>query len=228
MKEIFFAPNDPYVILPEPTKSFVPDWYKKSKKFTQKKFLDESSSPTLGIKACVPFMDCFTTGYIAQTSQDIEVSIVDGNPHLRWPIADQDILSAREGRGSELLPIPSEFWPYQFVWRNMFSIKLPKGYSALLTHPLNRHELPFLTLSGILDGGTAIHPGQYPFFLKKDFEGVIPAKTPIFQIIPFKNERWKSSENRSILEEANQSRIDAKRVFFGWYKTNVWRKKDFI
>jgi hypothetical protein len=229
MKKILFAKNSPYTLLPQNSKLFIPGWYRDSKKFmdSPNRILGDDNRPLLGLKACIPFLDSMVTGYMAQVSQDIQVTIRDGFPFLQWPVEEHDILSARQGVGSELLPIPAGHYPIHFVWRNLFSFKLPKGYSALLTHPLNRHDLPFTTLSAIIDGDTPIHPGQYPFFLKEGFEGIIPKGTPMFQILPFKRESWIAQEQDSILQEIDILSIDRKTKLFGWYREKVWHKKEF-
>ena len=36
-------------------------------------------------------------------------------------------------------------------FHNLWSIEAPEGYSLLFTHPVNRFDLPFTTLSGLVD-----------------------------------------------------------------------------
>src|SRR5215475_8103617 len=36
-------------------------------------------------------------------------------------------------------------------FHNLWTIEAPEGYAVLLTHPLNRVDLPFTTLTGIVD-----------------------------------------------------------------------------
>lgn len=230
MPKVIFAKNNDYVELPKSAKWFLPNWYKESKKFLSKKntLLSPKSEKLLGVKACVPFADAMMFGYMAQTGQDIQVVQRDGHPDLRWPVGSYDILSARDGLGSETLPVPAGHYPYHFVWRNLFSMKMPKGYVAMFTHPLNRHDLPFTTLTGIIDGGTTLHPGQFPFFLKEGFEGVIPKGTPMFQIIPIKLETWKAQYSQEIIPESDQNARSAQTSIYGWYRHFVWQKKEFL
>ena len=61
----------------------------------------------------------------------------------------------------------------------------------MITHPLNRNDLPFITISGIVDGNFAISAdGNVPFYIKNNFEGIIPQGTPIAQLIPFYRQNW--------------------------------------
>jgi hypothetical protein len=101
----------------------------------------------------------------------------------------------------------------------------PPGYSSLITHPLNRHDLPFITLSGLVDTDMTMARGNLPFFLKEGFEGVIPAGTPMFQIIPFKRENWQMEEDKSIMKIGLENEFLTKKSVYGWYKNNKWNKK---
>jgi len=33
---------------------------------------------------------------------------------------------------------------------------MPAGYSLLITHPFNRHDLPFVTLTGLVDADSLL------------------------------------------------------------------------
>jgi len=60
----------------------------------------------------------------------------------------------------------------------------------LFIHPVNRTELPFHSLTGLVD--TDKHPIiiNFPFFIKAGFVGTIPAGTPLIQAIPIKRDGW--------------------------------------
>ena len=78
-------------------------------------------------------------------------------------------------------------------WTVPWSIETPKGFSLLFTHPLNRMELPFVTMSGIVDTDEYECPVNLPFLIREGFMGVIPKGTPIAQVIPIKREKWSSN-----------------------------------
>ena len=61
--------------------------------------------------------------------------------------------------------------------------------------------------------------------MKEDFEGVIPAGTPIIQIIPFKRENWNSENKDGLAKIANKSRQNSLVRISGWYKNNIWTRK---
>jgi hypothetical protein len=77
-------------------------------------------------------------------------------------------------------------------FHNLWTIEAPEGYSLLFTHPVNRFDLPFTTLTGIVDCD-AYHDAWINFpahWLDAAFEGVLPRGTPVAQCLPVKRETW--------------------------------------
>jgi hypothetical protein len=98
----------------------------------------------------------------------------------------------------------------------------------LFTHPINRYDLPFITLSGIVDGGFVMNQnGNIPFYVKTDFEGVIPMGTPIAQLIPFRQENWSSKTTQGLTKIGQENVKRAGSVISGWYKKTFWTKKKY-
>jgi hypothetical protein len=79
-------------------------------------------------------------------------------------------------------------------FNNFWTIELPPGYSLLVTHPVNRNDLPFLTLTGIVDADryrdNFIHFPAY--WREAGFNGVLPKGTPVAQCLPFKRDAWRA------------------------------------
>jgi hypothetical protein len=69
--------------------------------------------------------------------------------------------------------------------------------------------------------------GRLPFFVKEGFEGVVPRGTPIYQIIPFKREKWDSVENPELRKDNLRRGYNVASVMYGWYKRNLWSKKEY-
>jgi hypothetical protein len=65
------------------------------------------------------------------------------------------------------------------------------------------------------------------FFLKEGFEGVIPAGTPVAQLIPFKREDWKAVKDKKMYERSNENILSTEVLLGGHYRKNFWRKKSF-
>lgn len=176
----------------------IPDWYKKLPRYVNNSDKPIKSLGRKDLKTCVPFRDAMISGYMILLPADIEVSIAaDGdvnvfcNPELTFQVVEKrgPLIQTNQGFG---MPNPIGTIPTMFAWSPFFGVGTNKKYSILVTHPLNRTDLPFVTTSGIIDSGYFKHSGNLPFFIKEGFEGVIPKGTPIAQIIPFKREDWKS------------------------------------
>jgi hypothetical protein len=208
------------------SKSFIPEWFKKTDRLAPKS--DKNVLPlNLTFKACSSFSDSFISGYMMPLAQDIAIKQTEFGPSITWGNNSINILSVRDKSANYLLPVPEGFSETHFAWTTNHLIKIPKGYSALLTHPLNRYDLPFITLSGIVDGDFSLSSGDIPVFFNKTFEGIIKAGTPILQIILFKSENWNSEFDNSIVDESYLNSIKSKNHAFGWYKENIWKKKTY-
>lgn len=228
-KKIKTDSSVPFVDLPSSAKKHIPDWYKKSEQFIGGKPKIDSRGVNRGIKLCVPFLDSMTSGYIATLWQDIIVTQENGIPFITWEVVDDTYAPAdyRTNQSAPLLPIPSGHSETHFVWRNPFFMETPTGYSILITHPFNRFDLPFTTLSGVVDSDGIMQKGNIPFFIKEGFEGVIEKGTPIFQIFPFKRENWIIENDKTLSLRGQKNVSKASRVLRGWYKENIWHKKEY-
>jgi hypothetical protein len=223
---IKFSAINPYLPLPTPAKKNAPEWFKKALRFK-----DGGDSPNiwdpengnLGMKSCVPFLDSLLTGYIVTLWQDVKVTIVDGVPSFAWNTSP-DVLTGGETEPSFPLPYGHS---NGYVWKIPFIVQTPPGYSVLVTHPLNRFDLPFTTLSAVVDSDKIFPSGNVPFILKDGFEGVIEKGTPLYQMIPFKRENWSSEVDDTLVEKNNQRMYDMTSVLMGHYKKNIWSRKNY-
>jgi hypothetical protein len=210
-----------------PAKFKIPQWFIDSKKFTtgMKAPTRMPYDPTF--KLCSAFSDSFTSGYIIPLPVDISIEQTKDGPIISWNDPVNSFVELRKKETNKDLPTPVGYSEAHFAWKIHHVYKIPKGYSALITHPLNRFDLPFLTLSGIVDGEMAVYGGNLPVFFNKDFEGLIEAGTPIAQIMLFKTENWSSIEDESILEESRKNQRYSINAAIGWYKKNIWKQKRY-
>lgn len=234
-QEIKFNPTnkliEQHIISPQPARNYMPDWYKLLPAFRDGKFTDGAQDRT--IKFCVPFADSLSFGYIQETWQDINISLNPLGPGIEEfkinYLEDPKIMDIR-GKVEKSFFIPEDFYDFELVWHPAWVPELPKGYSALITHPLNRFDLPFYTLSGIVEHDTYTHSypeSNIPFLIKKGFTGVIPKGTPMYQIIPFKRDNWKSKKQKLDIQEQSNINEKIRSYPFGGYKKNHWVKKTF-
>ena len=212
---------------PEPMSTSIPSWMTKMPLYADggKKLKVTPTSANETVKACSPFLDTFLTGYIIKLAVDIHVSKDGDNHNLVW----------RTGRAIETHS-PSQISKAQtqdkyghqpFKFMNEWVVNTPKGYSTLFTHPLNRTDLPFETLAGVVETDTYKLPINFPFLLDKDYEGVLERGTPIVQLIPFKREPWRISEAAFDEEVSKKSRFDFYAKMIRPYKSLHWVKKDY-
>jgi hypothetical protein len=208
------------------SKKVVPSWYKKAKPVLEDAPTVLRKSNT--IKKCVPFLEALTVGYMLPLSVDIYVTQVNGLAYVEWPVGydDVNLIHFRDASIFQEFPIPPGYEETYPAWFTGNSLEIPKGYSVLVTHPFNRYDLPFLTLSGIVDSGI-LFEGNLPFFFKKDFEGLIPKGTPIAQILPFKTEDWNLEKDETLRARADLLVKKKGLVASAWYKNNLWVKKTF-
>jgi hypothetical protein len=126
---------------------------------------------------------------------------------------------------------PHGYYKNHFAWFPEWAIKVPNGYSVLYSSPFNRYDLPFITVSGIIDNDKVNLPGSMPFFVQEGWTGVVPAGTPYVQMIPFLREDWKSETVIPTIDEIlinNTTNSKKYRVPNGGiYKNKVWTKRSY-
>jgi hypothetical protein len=211
-----------------PMKSVVPQWYKSLDRFVGGKANYESGSLNVGLKLCMPFLDSLTIGYSIPLIIDLFVTQTAEGPIINWNDGQVKPIDLRTSANSTTYPKPAGFSEKQFVWKFQTALQVPKGYSFLFTHPLNRFDLPFFTYSGVVDGGWVMGTGDVPVVIKNDFEGIIPAGTPIAQIIPFKQESWKAIKKENLRNESLLNTQRSLSKIYGWYKSTHWTKKEYL
>ena len=221
-----YSSNEAYPKV-SPAKKFIPEWYKKIPTYNPGTKVPIVRLPAnRGVKSCIAFLDAFTTGYMLSTPVDIAVEQTEKGPSISWGSTNVAMLELRPPFPTVIVPTPRGCHPNQFAWRLQTGIKIPKGYSAIIGHPLNRHDLPFVTLSGIVDGEFVMHLGNLPVYFDLNFEGLIPAGTPFAQVVLFKREDWTSKYSpelvqQSLINETLSTSVDS------WYKKNLWKKKHY-
>lgn len=217
---------------PAPIKRFVPEWYRQAESYwrVEDGMGHGHQMEGEGLKKCMPYMDTLMTGYAILTPYDIFVkSKEDGTFDISWnsPDSIQSFVAERPKELGSTMPRPAGHHPNHLVWSGVWGFKTPRGYSALLTHPLNRFDLPFTTTSGIIDSDEWYAPGNIPFFLKQGFSGVIPAGTPFVQVIPIKRNSWKMVKNDTGLHYADEYQGHLARQPETSYKKLMWHRKDY-
>lgn len=229
-KEIIFtkiinAVSDEYK--PKPASYFLPDWYKKTQSYIDDKKEPSLISPTNAtIKKCIPIFDALTSGYIIPTYQDLYISeSSNGDIYYQTPtdinIEFHSTMQAPYHPGMNNNPYPK--------WINPWGIKTPKGYSCLFIPPVHGGNKYFSIMPGIVDTDKYTNNINFPFVLNDiNFRGMIPAGTPMVQIILIKRNNWISKfGSQKNIDEANNNESILASMFFDKYKKIFWSSKSY-
>jgi hypothetical protein len=231
--EIHFQPinSNPFFSESKPTPAIkhFPKWYKEiprnykpSPNAIAKNPTRLTAMPAGTIKKCVPVMDGMSAGYIYSTPVEV---IFDSNSLTFAWAHDFEFIQWHQKEQLDGWQATDEYVPIPFKWRNLNVIKTPPGWSCLFTHPLNRMDLPFQTLSAVVDTDKHTAPTHFPFFMKHGFNGKIPLGTPIVQIIPFKRQDWKSVTDE--YDKDGAAMFKETLLVEDNYKKNFWEKKSY-
>jgi hypothetical protein len=214
-----------YLPPPVPAAQGVPDWLKAmpGTAFSSINLRDEDT-----VKRCPPFVDAMTCGFLLPLICDIRIE--DGE--ITW---DNDIPPGGEldfprspigfhdpGQVSGTPIFDSS--RYFIKFHNLWTIEAPEGYAIYFTHPVNRFDLPFTTLSGLVNcdhyTDTWVHfPAHWH---DRNFKGVLRKGTPIAQCIPVKRDDW--SAQTSFFTAEDTKRVHAFRKELG-REPHLYRRK---
>lgn len=229
MKLIRFVPriSDKEAMLDEPIacKKMVPDWYKNGEMFYEGK--EGKQHP--GLKTCKPFIDAMISGYFLLTPFDIQISEDEsGNLKIGWdgPQEWSGFIAERPKSLGATIPVPAGHRNNHLVWSSMWGWKTPRKWSSILTHPFNRSDLPFRTMTGLIDSDKFIGSGNIPFHIRNDFTGIIPKGTPYAQIIPVKRKSWKSFADYGLKSSSDLRSLNLRKPGQE-YKNIDWVKKEY-
>ena len=214
-----------------PSSQMVPEWYKQIPRV----FAADNGAENPSVKHCIPFIEALTSGYLVLTPEDY---VVEKKPLQGRTIAsDGDSLNKRNVKDTGGMPVPEGYDRIHHTWKHKLYIDIPEGYSILFTQPLNRFDVPFITLSAIVDGPYMMPSGGIAFCIRDDFEGTIPAGTPYAQMIPFKTQDFIMEKKETLAQETKDEFRElfktTKNYTEEWislknkYRTKSWNKKSY-
>jgi hypothetical protein len=194
----FRCPPELEAVLPRPIPAVLglPDWFKT---MPQKAFSTMLQTEQMTVKKCPPFVDAMTCGFLMPLVADIQVENgtfswdreVPAGPLTGFQRAPLDFHDNNQVIGTPF------FDDDQFVikFTNFWTFELPPGYSLLITHPINRRDLPFQTLTGLVDVDRYRENFiNFPACWRKPgFNGVLSKGTPVAQCVPVKRDVWNAS-----------------------------------
>jgi hypothetical protein len=183
-------------------------------------------------KKCIPFLDSLTSGYTQELPCDVyfDCNTKEDDPLIkyRWGGGIRPLSTRREEtNSSNSMPHFDGYYKTEFHWNTFWEPKTPPGYSTLYFHPANRFDLPFMTHNAIIDTDKWPITGPIPFVLKKGFSGMIPAGTPIYQMIFIKRENWTSEGLKYDEKYVKNITYSVRKFLQDGYKKQIWSKKEY-
>ena len=146
------------------------------------------------VKQCPPFVDAAAHGFMMTLPCDVAVS----GGALSWDW-DRPPLSVEAHPQSPIsFHVPEQVTGAPFhdpdavivKFNSFWTIELEPGLSLFATHPANHTDLPFRTLSGLVDSDRFHDVGiLFPaLWIDRSFEGVLKRGTPVAQCFPVARE----------------------------------------
>jgi hypothetical protein len=169
-------------VLPRPVlaRGVLPDWLRE---MPAKAHSDIHDRDIRTVKQCPPFVDAMAYGFMILLPCD--VSVDRGAFSWNWDIAKP--VTSGHPRAPLSFHVASQFPGAPFArdgqaalkFNSFWTIELDEGWSLFATHPVNRDDLPFRLISGLVDADR-FHDGGINFpaiWTQPDFSGVLPKGT---------------------------------------------------
>ena len=169
---------------PAPARETLPDWIRTMPTKTYSTLHDQQVRTA---KQCPPFVDAMSYGFTIPLPCDVQVN--KGVFTWNW---DLPLLAVTDHTRSPLsfhVPAQLEGTPFHnnqqviVKFNSFWTIELEAGWSLFATHPVNREDLPFRLISGLVDADRFNDVGIFfpASWTQPDFVGVLPKGTPIAQ-----------------------------------------------
>ncbi len=189
MKIVFRCLPELEAILPAPVpaKRGLPDWLKRMPMTAR---AEDFETEVKTVKQCPPFVDAMSFGFLMPLACDLRFE--DGAFAWDWTELPAGLPghSARAPLSFHLNAQVVDSPLYEpdsllIKFMNFWTIELEPGYALLVSHPVNRPDLPFRTLTGLVDADRYVD--NYVHFpaawTDRGFSGVLPRGTPVAQCV---------------------------------------------
>jgi hypothetical protein len=169
---------------PVPARSMLPDWLRQ---MPAKAHSEIHGRDIRTVKQCPPFVDAMAYGVMILLPCDVTVE--NGGFSWDWDIPEP--ATAGHPRAPLSFHVPAQFAEAPFAkagqaaikFNSFWTVELEPGWSLFATHPLNRDDLPFRLISGLVDSDR-FHDGGINFpavWRDANFSGVLAKGTPVAQ-----------------------------------------------
>jgi len=176
---------------PVPAKAVLPDWLRA---MAPRVVSGVHQRSIRTVKQCPPFVDAMTHGFMLLLPCDVTVAA--GQSQLNCPLPALTV--AGHPRAPLSFHVPEQIAGSPLAhgvqsaikFNSFWTIELEPGWSLMAVHPVNRLDLPFRTLTGLVDADRFNEVGiNFPaVWVDAGFEGVLPRGTPFAQCYPVPRE----------------------------------------
>ena len=172
---------------PIPARRALPEWLREMPRAA---YSETHGQDVRTVKQCPPFVDAMSHGFVIPLPCDVAVR--DGVLSWDWdypalaidahPLSPISFHVPAQVAGTPFFQPDAAIVKFNSFW----TIELEPGYSLFATHPVNRADLPFRLLTGLVDCDRFSDVGVlFPaVWTNPDFEGVLPRGTPVAQCFP--------------------------------------------
>ena len=172
---------------PVPARAALPGWLRA---MPAEAFSHVHDTDVRTVKQCPPFVDAMSHGVVIPLPCDVTVR--DGRLSWDWDLPPLSVDAHPRSPLSFHVPAQVSGTPFHHADRavvkfnSFWTIELEEGWSLFATHPVNREDLPFRTLTGLVDADRFTDVGiLFPaVWTDPGFEGVLPRGTPVCQCFP--------------------------------------------
>jgi hypothetical protein len=172
---------------PVPAKAALPEWLRQMAPRVPSSVHQRSIRT---VKQCPPFVDAMAHGFMMLLPCD--VSVTAGQFSWDWPLPALSV--SNHPRAPLSFHVPEQIAGSPLArgvqsavkFNSFWTIELEAGWSLMAVHPINRDDLPFRLITGLVDADRFFDVGiNFPaVWLDASFSGVLPRGTPIAQCYP--------------------------------------------
>ena len=172
---------------PTPARAALPEWLRNMPREAPS---DMHASPIRTVKHCPPFIDAMSHGFVIPLACDVHVS--EGRLCWNWQVPKLQATAHPRAPIAFHAPAQLEGTPFHtpaqvaVKFNSFWTIELEPGWSLFATHPVNRGDLPFRLMTGLVDADRFHDVGiLFPaIWTDPAFTGTLPRGTPIAQCFP--------------------------------------------
>jgi hypothetical protein len=193
MRVVFRCDPALYDRLPRPVaaRAALPEWLRT---MPASSFSELHGQDIRTVKQCPPFVDAMAHGFLIPLPCDVAVR--DGRFSWDWDLPPLSIEAHPRSPLNFHVPAQVTGTPFHdanrvvIKFNSFWTIELESGYSLFATHPVNRADLPFRLLTGMVDSDRFTDVGiLFPaVWMDPHYSGVLPAGTPVAQCFPVSRE----------------------------------------